>query len=553
MVQKDLNAQHLESLVDFLSEPLVTSLFAWHPNDLGSASFQPPDEWQGWWLWAGGEMHGERDHDAHASDPWMLLLRYYDSCRRISDETIAGSSLRLPEGFQTIPAPLRSLMQNASTLASPRQRGHIIYPEPGGADQTLAHTAFSSHENDHRRVDAFRGMSPKKAHEVAEMTSFIRAMTIDFPSISDIRMAVDVGAGQGYLSRALRDDCGLHVLALDYSYVQTQGAAKRDAANKPKRRPEALPNDPHEASTTRQTGHHADEAQASDAEPLRGSLTYVTAKIDANSLREATRAWIEGEGSNAVVDFSSSQIKSEQRNPVPVLFVALHACGSLTPDILRAFTAQHRASSATASWTPRAAVVVGCCYNMMRSEDFLLSRALRSSQAGSNFKLSPSHLQLAAQVPAEWMRSEETLHQARLALRKIVWRALIQDVLHPPQEASADSGMPGGPKVRVQGPHDNAVTTEERRSKRLGRLNDAAYAEWETFAHRVRAKLGLHQGTLERADRARERRIEVFHVLRCIVGPVIESLIMLDRAVWVAEELQASSHSSCCLFVAQTL
>ena len=157
--------------------------------------------------------------------------------------------------------------------------------------------------------------------------------------------------------------------------------------------------------------------------------------------------------------------------------------------------------------------------------DFPLSHALRSN-VGRDMSLNANHFQLAAQVPAQWTRTTETLRDARLALRKIVWRALINDLFITAEpEAASEETKPG---------------SDGRRSRRLGRLNDAAYADWETFAHRVRTKLGLREDSLMRADRRRERRIEVFHVLRCIIGPVIESLIMLDRAVWVHEELEAS-------------
>ena len=48
---------------------------------------------------------------------------------------------------------------------------------------------------------------------------------------------------------------------------------------------------------------------------------------------------------------------------VPVLFVALHACGSLTPDILRAFLLA--STQPPAAWKPFGVVAVGCCYNLM--------------------------------------------------------------------------------------------------------------------------------------------------------------------------------------------
>ncbi|KAI9064648.1 hypothetical protein FKP32DRAFT_1591271 [Trametes sanguinea] len=513
----------LDPLVNFLSDPLVSSLFASHPNDLGSASFQPPDEWDTWWSWAAG---GSQHEDTSDGDElWTLLIRYYDFCRSSDATTREDEGERLPEPFQAIPPSLRSLIGTASHVAVNREPGHVIYlPSACGVSQSHARRLNSRPREGLEGIAAhsLRGMSPKKAHEVVQMSSFIADLKRDCASLSDVDRVVDVGAGQGYLSRALRDQLGLHVLALDYSDIQTQGAAKRDAPAKHKRKPG--PGRSKGPSTITQTIHHADAAGRpqdanEDAGTQRGSLTYVTAKIDANTLREATRAWVETDSTDS--DRRRSQDQAGH-TPKPILFAALHACGSLTPDILRAFATQHNAAPSPASWTPRAAVVVGCCYNMLRPEDVPLSRGLRARIA-----LNPNHLQLAAQVPAQWMRSENTARDARLALRKVVWRALVEDVLHPPPAlAESSRGEPGG--------------TAGRRTQRLGRLNDAAYADWETFAGRVRTKLGLREGALGRADRATERRIEVFHTLRCIVGPVVESLIMLDRAVWLEEELQGT-------------
>lgn len=41
-----------------------------------------------------------------------------------------------------------------------------------------------------------------------------------------------------------------------------------------------------------------------------------------------------------------------------------------------------------------------------------------------------------------------------------------------------------------------------------------------------------------------ESRLEVLHILRCLLGPLVESMILLDRLLWVREELQAQTETS---------
>lgn len=152
---------------------------------------------------------------------------------------------------------------------------------------------------------------------------------------------------------------------------------------------------------------------------------------------------------------------------------------------------------------------------------------MRSCTPYPSVHLSPSHLQLAAQVPSQWTHSGETLKKARSALRKIVWRALLQDVLEERSELVEESG-PG--------------TSVER----IGRLNNAAYADWGTFCNVVRAKLHLqHYDLPATPPLSSGRKVEVFHVLKCILGPVVESFILLDRLAWMLEELDVRTSYSC--------
>ncbi|KAI0823298.1 methyltransferase domain-containing protein [Trametes gibbosa] len=510
----------LTDLADFLTEPLASSLFQFHPNDLGTPSFHPPAVWEDWWEWAG------EAHEQTGTDPCFLLMQYYDLHR-----SVQPSAVNQPDGWNdTIPSSLRLLIRNARRLAGSREAGHSVF------SQEIMQPYHISPPHSKSTASALPGMSPKKAHEVNEMVNFVRNLLKSNPVLSSLRHVVDVGAGQAYLSRALRDRLSQHILALDFSDVQTLGAAKRDAAKvKREMRPKhTINSEPAEDEPGRPSpGISPDNIDIADIEATGapcGSLTYMTTKIDESTLQTSTDAWIK---SNQTTHSSTNVLGSlATRLPTPVLFVALHACGSLTPDILRAITAAHRRTSNTESppdWAPQAAVIVGCCYNMLRPEDFPLSSALRASPR-PQIRLNINHRQLAAQVPSQWMRSEETLRDARLALRKIVWRALIQETL------AAEVEKPSSVNGLDQGP----PKTHSGAPKRLGRLSDAAYADWETFAHRVQSKLGLPEGKLKRADRALERRIEVFHVLRCLIGPTIESLILLDRAVWVREMLKAS-------------
>ncbi|KAI0770455.1 methyltransferase domain-containing protein [Fomes fomentarius] len=498
----------LQEILDLIRHPLVRTIYAIHPNDLGTLSFDPPIEWREWWDWAGNcdsdlgieEQQHLETPKADSKHLWLNVLHYYDSR--------STSSVPRRTYGELIPPALRSLINDTCKFSLPRDVGRRL----ATGDSRSDYTAIPSGQG--ASTHSLPGMSPKKAHEVLEMARFIQALLPSTPLSGNIKHAVDIGAGQAYLSRMLRDNLGMHVLALDWSEIQIQGAARKDA---PKASRLSQRNNKSKSHPIAQL-HPQDHGPPSSG----GSLTYVSAQIEEKSLLSSINAWMGCGGEHSVASATSR---------TPVLFVALHACGSLTPDILRAFVTAWRdhTISSSASWTPQGAVVVGCCYNMMRSADFPLSRVFRACRGADGFTLSPNHLQLAAQVPGQWIQSEESLQEAKLAMRKVVWRALVEDELR---------------KVEQDGKHArrSTATASEPNARtarpRLGRLNDAVYADWDTFISTVRGKLGVNAKTVARPDARIERRIEVFHTLRCILGPVVESLILLDRLAWVQEELQ---------------
>jgi hypothetical protein len=68
--------------------------------------------------------------------------------------------------------------------------------------------------------------------------------------------------------------------------------------------------------------------------------------------------------------------------------------------------------------------------------------------------------------------------------------------------------------------------------RRLGKLHDSVYGSWDGYLSAAGQKMGVdlvtlvHQGseckTEEETRSALERRLEVFQVLRCLLGPAVE-------------------------------
>ncbi|KAJ7808867.1 methyltransferase domain-containing protein [Mycena olivaceomarginata] len=332
-----------------------------------------------------------------------------------------------------------------------------------------------------------RGMSPKKAHEVTRSVAYIsnllRSLGVDPHGVR----IVDVGAGQGYLTRTLQSHLGsTHLLALDSSEIQTQGAQRWQE----------------------RTG-------------ITGSITQKNIHITPTTLCESIDEWIR---------HTSTQDEPEA-DPAPVLLVALHACGSLTPDLLRTFFIQQDVSKDRRLWTPIGVIAVGCCYNLLAPQDFPLSRRIKSTSPPIVLATSAYHM--AAQIPAQWFRTPESRADATLAIRKVVWRAIVAARL---AKTTKTNGEQEEDAVALDGTGDRPVM------RRLGRLNNAVYTDWGTFARVAGERMGVDFGPdneLDAEERALISELEVLHVLRCIIGTVVESLIIADRQQWVQEHLDA--------------
>ncbi|CAE6523166.1 unnamed protein product [Rhizoctonia solani] len=464
-------AEYVSELKAFLTSPLVESLILAHPNEVAiKGELASADKSGHWWEWVGQVDPGNR----------IVLI---DSLIRSATDQATQEDMELHPS-------IRQLISRTTQLRLPRS------PDVHGVAATLA-----GHRN--------TGMSPKKAHEVdclSNLIDTIYSTSIRHPN----RLIVDVGAGQGYLSHRLAEHPGTHVLALDGDEGQTEGATLRSKGLSHAERQRAR----------NRKGYSTDERDTSSLVP---PVTHRTLFITSDSLLHAVDEWIE--------DLDDPEI------PRPVLVTGLHACGSLTPAVLRCFidlcARPNRETCGKRKWTPAALALVGCCYNLMRSSgDFPLSETITQTYPHVSLDLTPNHLQLAAQCPAQWSRSESEMERASLARRKIVWRAILARSIHNNTHESSSSSNK---------PHN-----------RLGRLPDRVYANWGSFVQTACEKMGLPsaitegllvepsgggQLTLPSQVETLSFQLEVLHILRAVIGPVIESLIILDRTLYLAEQL----------------
>ncbi|KAI8393825.1 methyltransferase domain-containing protein [Radiomyces spectabilis] len=191
-----------------------------------------------------------------------------------------------------------------------------------------------------------------------------------------VASVVDLGAGQGYLSRALAYQHRLKVLAVDSSEVQTCGAKKFNA------------------------------------KAMKGGkafdLHHVTDTIGPENASNILSRW---------------STHSDEH----WLLCGLHACGDLSSLMLQLFAESEEMV---------ALVSVGCCYHFLTEEGehngFPMSRALKST----DYRLGSTARMLACQAPSRWLDKKD---DSLKAYEHHFFRALLQLIMVEKELAKASA------------------------------------------------------------------------------------------------------------------
>jgi hypothetical protein len=140
----------------------------------------------------------------------------------------------------------------------------------------------------------------------------------------------------------------------------------------------------------------------------------------------------------------------------------------------------------------------------------LVSKEIKNQE--NKLHLSYNHRSLAAQSPLQWPLNDSARAAAELALRKVVYRALFG-------KFASSSSIPCGRPVKV------------------GRLRDSSYSSLEEFISEASQKSGVQVALPVDEDPIELIScLEILHALRSRIGPVIESLIIVDRYLYLTEK-----------------
>uniref|UniRef100_A0A182MX55 Methyltransferase domain-containing protein n=1 Tax=Anopheles culicifacies TaxID=139723 RepID=A0A182MX55_9DIPT len=353
---------------------------------------------------------------------------------------------------------------------------------------------FKDAISDHRketRLKMTELMNEKKCHEVevaaATVASLCTAMASDSSNSTKLEdiLVIDAGDGKGYLSSRIALEHGIKVLGVDCNAENTIGAQKRlERLKVIAVRKSNLEEDEHLTSLVK------DESQ------LKTLYRTATQLIDFNTnLIELAAAYF------------------PQGNHTTFCLSGLHTCGNLGPNCLRLFHENP---------TIRGICNFGCCYHLMQ-EQFIVDEFYNPTKVSEN--------------PGYGFPMSAYLRERAFALGRNARNLAAESI----ERACANRENPSdklGYRALLQ-----VVFLErgEKKSHQVGRLKCNGFVD---YVRKAIIRLDLTKNVtitdeclleLEARFAVELEQLKVFYLIRQQFASVIETLILLDRLLYLRE------------------
>uniref|UniRef100_A0A672NSZ6 Methyltransferase like 25 n=1 Tax=Sinocyclocheilus grahami TaxID=75366 RepID=A0A672NSZ6_SINGR len=412
-------------------------------------------------------------------------------------------------------------------------------------------------------------MNCKKAHEVQAMSEVVASLA----KCCQVKQVIDVGSGKGYLCSYLSVRFNLQVFGIDSSSTDTHGAQERN--RKLKKFSKAYQNTPNKASRNDGIKNFITEKKESfearaDTSALSKQVTNdlsasnnaaecpldlndsdsgcsflsrlsldviedVSPRVHPSQLsleeRKRKRENLERkarEGSRNIRDDSqfsplTSYVTAETELKMLIteledaVLVGLHTCGDLAPSTLRIFRAKQEL---------RAVCSVGCCYHLL-SEEFDLDRQ-RCVDGVCGFPMS-QYLKAQAcfcgRMPGCQHALERVSAGGGLPMESLFYRAVLHVILRDHYDCSES-------EKRVGKVYSKALSFVDyvRQTLRKLDLDDTKLSDGDIQSY--------HKHYIPRMN-----EMVAFNMLKVILAPCIEGLILLDRLCYLKEQDNVS-HSA---------
>nr|KAF6291555.1 ribosomal RNA adenine dimethylase domain containing 1 [Myotis myotis] len=327
---------------------------------------------------------------------------------------------------------------------------------------------------------------PKKQHEIRRLGELVKKLS----DLTGCTQVVDVGSGQGHLSRFMSLGLGLKVKSIEGDQRLVERAQHLDQellqtlGKEEKRNPQVSPS----------------PKPLHILEALSGSKVLSTRVVQMHSHRSPHHVaqWVDP---RTLCEEVLLPLETSPQGEARLLLTGLHACGDLSVALLRHFSSCPEVVALAS---------VGCCYMKLSDPGgYPLSQWVA---ALPGYELSYRLREGACHALEEYA---ERLQKAGPGLRTHCYRAALETVIRHVQPKLRRPGVQGIPRV-------HELKIEEYVQRGLQRVG-------------LDPQLPLNLAALQ-AHQAQENRVVAFFSLALLLAPLVETLILLDRLLFLQEQ-----------------
>ncbi|KAH8254027.1 hypothetical protein KR032_008098 [Drosophila birchii] len=344
-------------------------------------------------------------------------------------------------------------------------------------------------------------MSAKKCHEV-ELTAALVDHLVK--NSNEACCIVDAGDGKGYLSSRLALQYGHRVLGIDANAANTENALSRNrklqrAWNGLTERAELQS----QGITPKRRGKKSPTRDASKSAPslenYRTTARFITTELNFGELLAEHFPQLAGKPNNNIC------------------LTGLHTCGNLASTCLQVFHAQSDC---------RLLCNIGCCYHLLRErfskQEFFGNKALMDMQTDFGFPLSRylQERQVRMGRNARMLAAqsiERTLDAKELPSITLYYRALLEVLVCRHAPHSKNELQVGKVRKLEDFPDYIRKCSSKLEAPWLAAIGEAELQE-------LLQEYAKHKHYLD-----------LFYLLRMSFAPILESLILLDRLLYLKE------------------
>jgi len=364
-----------------------------------------------------------------------------------------------------------------------------------------------------------RHVKPKKQHEIVRLGKVIWSMCSQY----DVKQVVDVGAGQGHLSRLLAFGYGLKLTTIEAVDCHVPKATKfDDEVTKDISKGRIVTHKQRKkAASLASSADHLNQIETSNASSeLHSEPTHVIGCVDpqvtvCEFLSTLKLAETDNMSQGLTQSDKTTLTEPNANKNTEFLLAGLHACGDLTPTMMRVFVACPPAVALAS---------VGCCYmKLSRQSDHSNSAVYVNKDPGFPMSMfvskqpSPVLTWEALEMACHFVDDyKQKLLNNLPSLRSHVYRCALQEI------------------ILDKAPH------MEHGSIKLS-VKKTYQLPFRLYAEKSLLRLGLDPAlTLAQIERAESRiaewkKVVALYTLRLSLAPLIETVVLLDRVLMLLE------------------